>query len=57
MRNNGVPLIEQAPRAPITQSIISMAEDLVGNDKSATDERGEGRGRWLSFWGKTKARS
>ena len=57
MRNNGVPLIEQAPEHAITQSIVELAEDLVGNDRSATDGRGEGRGRWLSFWGKAKAKS
>lgn len=57
MRNNGVPLIAQAPRAPITQTLSSLAEDLMGVEKSEGHGRGEGRGRWLNFWGKTKAKS
>ncbi len=37
-RNNGVPLIEQAPRAAVTQSIGALAEALSGNaPASATD--------------------
>jgi pilus assembly protein CpaE len=28
VRNNGVPLIEQAPKAPVTQSLIRVAEQL-----------------------------
>ena len=31
VRNNGVPLIEQAPKAAITQSIIALADALCGN--------------------------
>jgi len=31
VRNNGVPLIEQAPKAAITQSIIALAEALSGD--------------------------
>ncbi len=31
VRNNGVPLIEQAPKAAITQSIIGLAEALCGS--------------------------
>ncbi len=64
MRNNGVPLIEQAPKAPITQSIMQLTDMLVGNvatveqsdedkDKSVANNAG-----WLSFWpgkGKPKA--
>jgi pilus assembly protein CpaE len=34
VRNNGVPLLEQAPKAAITQSIISLAAALTG-DKDA----------------------
>jgi len=34
VRNNGVPLIEQAPKAAITQSIISLADALCGNGES-----------------------
>jgi len=38
-RNNGVPLIEQAPKAAVTHSIISLAESL-SSDGKATDEGG-----------------
>lgn len=31
VRNNGVPLLEQAPKAAITQSIISLADALCGD--------------------------
>ncbi len=31
VRNNGMPLIEQAPKAPITQSFLTLAEALTGN--------------------------
>lgn len=34
VRNNGVPLIEQAPKAAITQSIIALAEALTGDGTS-----------------------
>ena len=33
VRNNGVPLLEQAPKAPITQSIATMAEALSSGEK------------------------
>lgn len=52
-RNNGVPLIEQAPRAGITQSFKSLSEEL-GNEAHGTDEMAaegaEGKGGWLNFW-------
>jgi pilus assembly protein CpaE len=31
VRNNGVPLIEQAPKAAITQSIVALADALCGD--------------------------
>ena len=39
VRNNGVPLIEQAPKAAITQSIIALADALSG-DKRTRGRRG-----------------
>ena len=58
VRNNGVPLLEQAPKAAITQAISQMAEALCGaEDKDgAEDDVGKsGKARWLSFWpGKAK---
>jgi pilus assembly protein CpaE len=57
VRNNGVPLIEQAPKAPITQSVIQLAEALSGAPK-ATDEADaskSGKSRWRNlFSGKSK---
>ncbi|MDZ4851803.1 MAG: pilus assembly protein CpaE [Pirellulaceae bacterium] len=58
MRNNGVPLIEQAPRAPITQSIMQLTDMLVGNVVGDESESGEGgadksvasSARWLNFF-------
>ena len=35
VRNNGVPLIEQAPKASITQSITSLAGDIAGANLAA----------------------
>jgi pilus assembly protein CpaE len=41
VRNNGVPLIEQAPKAPITQAIISLSESLCAARKPAEEETDE----------------
>ena len=43
VRNNGVPLIEQAPKAAITQSIIALAHALGGDPP----RRDRGRGRQI----------
>ncbi len=56
VRNNGVPLIEQAPKAAITQSIgqlaaaISGSEPLAGESESASKKTG-----WLNLWPAGKA--
>jgi pilus assembly protein CpaE len=58
VRNNGVPLIEQAPRAPITQAIVSLGEALCGEssgEAAAEGEKAAGLGRWLNFWPGGKA--
>jgi pilus assembly protein CpaE len=55
VRNNGVPLIEHAPKAPITQSIIELAAQFGGSDQlpSDGDEAGKsGMSRLLSLFGK-----
>jgi pilus assembly protein CpaE len=57
MRNNGVPLVEQAPRAAITQAIITLAEELSGVERAEDDTNPDSKGRWLAFWGKNKAKS
>ncbi len=53
VRNNGVPLVEQAPKAPITQSIGQLAERLCGphddGDEEAVSGKSSGIGRWFNF--------
>lgn len=61
VRNNGVPLLEQAPKAPITQAMQMMAAQLVSSEIPA-GENGEemesgasaGSSSWLNFWPKSK---
>ncbi len=53
VRNNGVPLTEQAPKAAITQSIVAMAESLSSDEKRGGAEpatRKSGIGRLLHLW-------
>jgi pilus assembly protein CpaE len=55
VRNNGVPLIEQAPKAIITQSILQMAQALCDVEKIADDPDGKGGKKgWLPFFGAKK---
>lgn len=59
VRNNGVPLIEQAPKAAITQAVMGLADalsgDRKGNEPEAASKTGAS-GRWLSLWpGKSKS--
>ncbi len=64
VRNNGVPLLEQAPKAPITLAIQELANLLAGSVKGAEGEEqqeptvaGSGAHSWLSFWpNKAKAK-
>lgn len=52
VRNNGVPLIEQAPKAGITQSILALADALGGGKTEAAPTPPTGRSglsRYLSF--------
>jgi pilus assembly protein CpaE len=49
VRNNGVPLLQHAPKAAITQSIGQLADALCG--KKPEDEGSDSKGRrWLSLW-------
>lgn len=52
VRNNGVPLIEQAPRSNITQAIVGLAAAIQENIDVAAVGSSEksGLGRWLNFW-------
>jgi pilus assembly protein CpaE len=64
VRNNGVPLLEQAPRASITQAMTALAENLTGErQKAATDvgaaaaKTTAGGNKWLGFLsGKSKTK-
>jgi len=52
-RNNGVPIIEQAPKAKITQAMVQLTESLVGlkrEDGFSSDPSASSLGRLLSFW-------
>ena len=40
VRNNGVPLVEQAPKAAITQSIVALADALSGGENVEAPEFG-----------------
>ncbi|MAT69291.1 MAG: pilus assembly protein CpaE [Planctomycetaceae bacterium] len=48
VRNNGVPLLEHAPKAGITQSIGQLADALCGKEVDG-DDAGKSR-RWLNLW-------
>lgn len=65
VRNNGVPLITQAPKAALTQAFRDMAVRLGGNQSADEhDEHDEhdtlaaSESRWKRFWpGQTKAKN
>jgi pilus assembly protein CpaE len=48
VRNNGVPLVQQAPKAAITQSINQLAAALDGKPDSKAD--GSKSRSWLGIW-------
>jgi pilus assembly protein CpaE len=51
VRNNGVPLVQQAPRAPITQSIGQLADALCGKTDTSPAADGNSKLRnWLGLW-------
>jgi pilus assembly protein CpaE len=53
MRNNGVPLVEQASKASITQAIIGLADALSGTKLEPEEEVVKpGKGRFLGFLSK-----
>ncbi len=57
VRNNGVPLIEQAPKAGITQSIMQMAQALSDSEKTPEEEDPAAKKQqkpWKSFFGGKK---
>jgi pilus assembly protein CpaE len=61
VRNNGVPLIEQSPKAGITQAIVTLAETLTRDDKNlpAAKEAAESTsksGGFFGLFGKAKSK-
>ncbi len=62
VRNNGMPLIEQAPRAGVTRSIVGMATALFGSEESGGangQQRGAAApsfGKWLPFLSSASAK-
>jgi pilus assembly protein CpaE len=50
VRNNGVPLVQQAPRAAITQSINQLAAAISGNSGEPSIEGGSKSRGWLGLW-------
>lgn len=52
VRNNGVPLLEHAPKAGITQSIGQLADAICGKEEDEADEgrRVSKSRRWLNLW-------
>lgn len=51
VRNNGVPLVQQAPKATITQSINQLADSLCGKlDGQNTGELSSKVRGWLNLW-------
>ena len=52
-RNNGVPLVDQSPRAAITQALLGLAEALTTDSAAATaatSGKKSGFGRLLNLW-------
>ena len=58
MRNNGVPLIEQAPKAAITQAILELAQALTEQAGVSPESEGSkaGRGSLLDLFRPAKAK-
>jgi pilus assembly protein CpaE len=53
VRNNGVPLIEQAPKAAITQAVVGLADALLSGQKGGPQDsvtRKSGLTKLFSFW-------
>ena len=50
VRNNGVPLMQQAPKAAITQSINQLAAALSGKADEPAREAGSKSRSWLGIW-------
>jgi pilus assembly protein CpaE len=53
-RNNGLPLLEQAPKSALTQQIIDLAERLSGDSAPISEDEEDPKEKksWLNFLGK-----
>ena len=61
IRNNGVPLIDQAPRAGITQALLALSENLTGEKAKADAPAAAAAAKpagssWLNFLGSGKGK-
>lgn len=54
-RNNGIPLIEQAPKASVTQSLLALAEALTARGKPDQRESARKAGGLGRFFGLSRA--
>jgi pilus assembly protein CpaE len=50
VRNNGVPVMQQAPKAAITQSINQLALAVCGKPEGASGDATPKKGGWLNLW-------
>ena len=51
VRNNGVPLLEQAPKAAITQAVAQLGNSLTGQGGDSDCGEGSAKSRgWLNLW-------
>ncbi len=50
VRNNGVPLVQHAPKAGITNSINQLAAAISGKTSDESDETDTKSRSWLSLW-------
>ncbi|MCA9241983.1 MAG: AAA family ATPase, partial [Planctomycetales bacterium] len=58
VRNNGVPLVEHAPKAGITQAIAGLAAEITGKKDSISPADLAGKGRsWLSLFGQKNGKA
>ncbi|MBI1903172.1 MAG: P-loop NTPase [Planctomycetia bacterium] len=60
VRNNGVPLVDQSPKAAVTQAIVGLAETLGGEQEQEdaakqADPTKSSIGKILGFWSKGKS--
>lgn len=56
VRNNGVPLLEHAPRAPLSQAVLGLAQQMTGGGEQEAAPASARGGRWLTFWPSRKSK-